>query len=310
MKILVTGGAGFIGSSLSLRLAQQSRNEIVIIDNLTTGFESYVPTSPNVVFYNGSVNDESFMHSIFLRHKFDIIFHYAALVGVQRTQNNPIDVLSDSYGFTNLFQLAALTGVKRVIYASSSEVYGEPVEIPQVEEITPLNSRLPYAVVKNLGEMFAKSYQKEYGMAYTILRFFNTYGPRQSHDFVVSRFIKAALKGAPLTIYGDGLQSRTFCYIDDNLDATLAILKKTGPGESQTVNIGNNIVYNICQLAELIINITRSDSRIEFLPPLKEGDMRRREPCINQMMTYLDRPLTSLEDGLTKMLPFYTESQP
>lgn len=302
MKILITGGAGFIGSSLAQTLSEASSNQIIIVDNLSTGYLYNIPISPNVVFINGSVNDNSFMRSVFLRHKFNFVFHYAALVGVERTQSNPINVLSDAEGFTNIFQLSAITGVKRIIFSSSSEVYGEPVEVPQVEDLTPLNSRLPYAVVKNLGEMFAKAYQKEYSMPFTILRFFNTYGPRQSPDFVISKFISAALKGSPLTIYGDGLQSRTFCYIDDNIAATLAILATTHPDESQTVNIGNDSVYSIYHIAETIIRLTGSESKIEFLPPLKEGDMRRREPCIKLMKSYLSRPLITLEDGLKKIL--------
>lgn len=298
MRFLITGGAGFIGSSLALKLSKDVRNTIVIVDNLLTGKLQYIPNSENVIFYNGSVNDSFFMQSIFLKHQFDFVFHYAAVVGVQRTLSEPITVLSDTKGLQNIYQLSALTGVKRFFYASSSEVYGEPVHIPQREEVTPLNSRLPYAVVKNLGEMFAKSYFQSYGLPYTILRFFNTYGPRQSEDFVISRFLKAAINNTPLTIYGDGSQSRTFCYIDDNIDTTLAILEKANAKECLTVNVGSDLVYDILTLAKEIISITKSKSEIIFLPPLKEGDMKRRQPCINIMKNFLKRPLISLEEGL------------
>src|SRR5437588_12842334 len=121
-------------------------------------------------------------------------------------------VLDDIKGIQNVLHLAKNTGVKRVFFSSSSEVYGEPVEFPQNEFTTPLNSRLPYAVVKNVGEAFLRSYKQEFDLDYTIFRFFNTYGPKQSSDFVMTKFIKAALANDRITIYGDGSQTRTFCY--------------------------------------------------------------------------------------------------
>lgn len=302
MIILITGGAGFIGSSLAHRLASDPNNSIVIVDNLLTGHASYVPSAPNVCFCEGSVNDSRFMRQLFMDYRFDIVFHYAAVVGVQRTLTNPLSVLSDVSGFENVFQLSALTGVSRVVYASSSEVYGEPVEVPQTEDHTPLNSRLPYAVVKNLGEMYCKSYFAEHNLPFTVLRFFNTYGPRQSSDFVISRFLKAALNGEPITIYGDGQQSRTFCYISDNIDATISIIANSTTDECHVINIGNHKQYTILELAQAVLSVTNSSSKIEYLPPLKEGDMLRRQPCIDRMCAYLDRPLISLETGLRSML--------
>jgi UDP-glucose 4-epimerase len=112
-----------------------------------------------------------------------------------------------------------------VFFSSSSEVYGEPVHLPQNEETTPLNSRLPYAIVKNVGESYFRSYFQEFGLKYTIFRFFNTYGPKQSPDFVMAKFIQAAQKNEDITLYGDGMQTRTFCYIDDNIDACLLTMK-------------------------------------------------------------------------------------
>ena len=158
-------------------------------------------------------------------YQFDYVFHYAAVVGVKRTTDNPVMVLRDLDGIKNVLDLCKNTGVKRIFFSSSSEVYGEPVELPQNEETTPLNSRLPYAVVKNVGESFCRSYQKEFGLDYTIFRFFNTYGSKQSTDFVISKFLNAALSNAPITVYGNGQQNRTFCYIDDNTECILTILE-------------------------------------------------------------------------------------
>jgi UDP-glucuronate decarboxylase len=234
-------------------------------------------------------------------YQFDYVFHYAAVVGVQRTLDNPIKVLEDIDGIRNILDLSKNTGVKRVFYSSSSEVYGEPVVLPQHEETTPLNSRLPYAVVKNVGESFFRSYQQEYGLDFTIFRFFNTYGPRQSDDFVLPKFLHAAQKNKDITIYGNGSQTRTFCYVDDNIETTLNSLNN-GKCINDTINIGNDEEVTILQLAEMIIKITGSSSKIIHLPPLKEGDMTRRQPDISKMKCILGRPLVSLEAGIRKML--------
>src|SRR5258706_5296588 len=193
MKVLITGGAGFIGSSLADALLQKEKYEIVLVDSLLTGRQENVPVHPQCRFIKCDVNNYNDIASIFLAFRFDYVFHYAAVVGVKRTLDNPVMVLNDLKGIQNVLDLSKNTGVKRIFFSSSSEVYGEPVELPQNEETTPLNSRLPYAVVKNVGESFLKSYHKEYGLNYTIFRFFNTYGTKQSVDFVVSRFIHAAI---------------------------------------------------------------------------------------------------------------------
>ncbi|MEJ5267837.1 MAG: NAD-dependent epimerase/dehydratase family protein, partial [Bacteroidales bacterium] len=165
----------------------------------------------------------------------------------------------------------------------------------------PLNSRLPYAIVKNLGEAYLRSYHKEYGTNFTIYRFFNTYGPKQSRDFVISKFLLAALKNEDITIYGDGSQTRTFCYIDDNVEACVKIAYQD-LFINDVVNIGNSIETPIIELAETIIKITSSKSKIVHLPPLPEGDMTRRCPDNSEMLKVLQRPLVSLEEGIKKML--------
>jgi UDP-glucuronate decarboxylase len=191
--------------------------------------------------------------------------------------------------------------VKRVFYSSSSEVYGEPVEIPQNELTTPLNSKLPYAIVKNIGEAYLRSYHQEYGLEFTIFRFFNTFGPKQSPDFVISKFIRLALTNRDIPLYGDGQQTRTFCYIDDNVDTCLNAFYQDA-FINDVLNIGSAHEITILELANLIIKVTKSDSRIIHLPALVEGDMKRRLPDNSKMMTLIDRPLLSLEEGLKKVL--------
>ncbi len=305
MNVLITGGAGFIGSSLAERLAEQADNYIVVLDNLLSGYVANVPQTRNIRFIKGDVNDYNTLSAIMHRYQFDYVFHYAALVGVQRTLSRPKDVLQDIKGIENILELSKNTGVERVFYSSSSEVYGEPVVLPQHEETTPLNSRLPYAVVKNVGECYFRSYQQEHGLDYTIFRFFNTYGPKQSIDFVISKFLEAALAGRDITLYGDGLQTRTFCYITDNLDFTESVLKEK-LFINDVVNVGNDVQYTILNLAELVIQVTGSTSTITYLPALPEGDMTRRQPDTHKMKSVLNREYISLEHGLKEILSSMT----
>lgn len=301
LKILVTGGAGFIGSSIVNKLCENKKYEVVVVDNLLTGDIERLQKRPNLKFIKADVNKLSDISTIFYSQHFDYVFHYAAVVGVKRTLKHPVMVLEDISGMKNILDLSKNTAVKRIFFSSSSEVYGEPVELPQNEMTTPLNSRLPYAIVKNVGEAFLKSYKQEYGLDYTIFRFFNTYGPLQSKDFVVSRFISAALKNEPITIYGDGVQSRTFCYVDDNVNACIKAFE-TDQMVNDIINIGSDVEIKVIDLAKLIIELTNSKSEIVHLPPLAEGDMSRRLPDTSKMKEMLGYEPISLRDGLKKLL--------
>ncbi|GAA4244685.1 NAD-dependent epimerase/dehydratase family protein [Winogradskyella damuponensis] len=303
-NILVTGGAGQLGSSIAAKLALKENVTVVIIDNLSTGEKSKIPKKENIKFIKADVNDYNDIISIFATFKFDYVFHFAAVVGVERTLENPINVLHDIDGIKNILSLSKNSGVKRVFYSSSSEVYGEPFEIPQNENTTPLNSRLPYAIVKNVGEAFLKAYQKENDLDYTIFRFFNTYGPFQSNDFVMPRFLKLAMNNQPIPIYGNGDQTRSFCYIDDNVDTCLKALYEDAY-VNDVLNIGNGDEISILHLAEKIIELTNSTSEIIFLPSLKEGDMTRRCPDITKMKSLLGRDLVTVEEGIMKMINHY-----
>jgi len=302
-NILVTGGAGFIGSALVSKLTEDKSIFVVVVDNLITGHQDNIPLSSrkNLLFIKEDVNNIKEMSDIFARYPFDYVFHYAAIVGVQRTLANPILVMNDIKGLRNIMSLSKNTGVKRIFYSSSSEVYGEPVELPQNEHTTPLNSRLPYAIVKNVGEAYLKSYKKEFDMDYTIFRFFNTYGPAQSREFVISNFISRALRNEEITIFGDGSQTRTFCYIDDNISTTINAFYND-LFVNDVVNIGSDVEISILKLANKVIELTNSKSKIAFLPPLDEGDMSRRNPDTKKMKTLLDKPMIGLDDGINRLL--------
>ena len=302
-KILVTGGAGFIGSALAEKLIANPDNYVVIVDNLSTGNIGKLPNLPknNWRFIKCDVNDYTEIAPVMTTYQFDYVFHFAAVVGVLRTQQYPVSVLRDIDGIKNVLSLSKNTTVKRVFFSSSSEIYGDPVEMPQNVYTTPLNSRLPYAVVKNIGEAFLRSYKQEYDLDYTIFRFFNTYGPKQSRDFVISKFMLAARNNRDITIYGDGLQTRTFCYIDDNVDTCLTAFydNKVVNG---VINIGGNREVTIQELAEIIIRETGSKSKIVHVDPLKEGDMRRRQPDNSDMKALLNRPLIKVDEGIRKII--------
>ncbi|MDO5981663.1 NAD-dependent epimerase/dehydratase family protein [Flavivirga spongiicola] len=303
-NILITGGAGNVGSTLASKLAEDENNFIVIADNLSTGSINKVPDLANVKLIKTNVNHYNDLVPIFGRYNFDYVFHYAAVVGVKRTLENPVMVLDDIEGIKNILSLSKNSGVKRVFYSSSSEVYGEPFEVPQNENTTPLNSRLPYAIVKNIGEAFFKSYYQEYGLEYTIFRFFNTYGPNQSEDFVLPKFIKAALQDKPIYIYGDGMQTRSFCYVEDNVETCIKAINDESC-INDVINVGSDIEQTILSLAQDVIKMTKSKSEIIHLPPLEEGDMTRRCPDISKMKTIINRDLISLEKGVQYLIDHY-----
>ena len=303
-KVLITGGAGNIGGSLARHLARDERYELIVVDNLQTGSTEKLPAaSPHVTFIRADVNSYADVAPIFTSYRPDYVFHYAATVGVARTLKNPMQVLNDIDGLRNVLTLSKGTGVKRVFYASSSEVYGEPVELPQREETTPLNSRLPYAVVKNLGEIYFRTYQREFGLPYTIFRFFNTYGPLQSEEFVISKFVSRAIRGEDLTIYGDGNQTRTFCYVDDSVEFQLLCLEKD-LFVNDTVNVGSDVEIRIADLAELVRGLLNPQVKTVHLPPLPEGDMQRRRPDNSRMKDALGRDLLPLRDGIVATAEF------
>jgi UDP-glucose 4-epimerase len=309
IKILVTGGAGNIASALITKLAANPANHITIADNLLTGDMAKVPLHlSNVQFIKCDVNNYNDIAPLFFANSFEYVFHFAAVVGVQRTLQNPLWVMNDIHGIEHVLNLSKSTGVRRIYYSSSSEVYGEPFEIPQNEHTTPLNSRLPYAIVKNVGEAFLRTYHKEFGLNYLIFRFFNTYGPNQSEDFVVPRFIRQAMANRDITIYGDGSQTRTFCYVDDNVEACINA-HLTGQIENDTINIGSDAECTIKTLAEKVIEITGSGSRIVYLPALEEGDMTRRKPDIAKMRQLLNHDLVPLETGISRLVEHFRQKE-
>jgi UDP-glucuronate decarboxylase len=303
IKVLVTGGAGNVGGALARKLAEDGKYQVVIIDNLITGNRSKLPGEHlhSWKFYKADVNDYNTLAPIMRNHRFDFVFHYAALVGVERTLANPVKVLQDLNGLRNICELCVETGVKRVFFSSSSEVYGEPLAYPQNEATTPLNATLPYAKVKSIGESFFSAYHQQHGLDYTVFRFFNTYGPLQSDDFVLAKFVRTALKGQDITVIGDGSQTRTFCYIDDNIYLTMQCLEK-GYFRNEILNLGNDNEISIRKLAELVVTTLGSSSHIVYLPAREEGDMTRRLPDLSKLRRVIPMNFVDLETGILKVV--------
>lgn len=302
--ILITGVAGNIGSYLALSLLDKKYN-VIGIDNFLTGKKEKLPNKSykNFKFIFGDVNNKNKISSIFRSYKIQFVFHFAAVVGVQRTQQFPLKVMNDINGTKNLLELSVKYKIKRFFYSSSSEIYGEPVKLPLHEENSPLNSRIPYSVVKNISENYVKIFQEEFNLNYTVFRFFNTFGPNQSEDFVIPKFVKLALNNLPIPIYGNGLQTRTFLYIDDNVDTIINCFEKN-LYVNDILNIGSNTEYRIINLAKKIIKLTNSTSKLKFLPALPRGDMRRRQPNNNKMKKALRRKFFNLNLALEKYINY------
>lgn len=309
MKILVTGGAGFIGSHLCEYLAKRG-DQVICIDNLSTGrLENIEHIKDKITFIKADANQFTILEPIFKENKLDAVFHYAAIVGVKRTLENPIDVLDDIKGTRNILKLALQYGKPKIIFSSSSEVYGEPVEIPETEN-GHTNAQLPYAVTKLYCEKLLEAYWQKYSLPTCSLRFFNVYGPRQEssdYGFVGGIFIKRALEGKAPIIFGDGTQTRDFVYIDDNIEAGIHALESYA-ANGEAINIGTGKPTTILDLAEEIIDLCGATEKIkpEFVPP--RDDVRHRFPDISKMRRLLNfRPKINLRDGLQKTIDWYKQ---
>jgi UDP-glucose 4-epimerase len=304
---LVTGGAGFVGSHVCEYLAKRG-DKVVCFDNLSTGkFENLTEARENMVFAQGDVNSRADLEKIFAEHRFDGIFHYAAIVGVKRTLQMPIEILEEVNGIRHILELALKNGKPKVMFSSSSEVYGEPVEIPETED-GHINAKLPYAVTKLYGEKMLEAYWEKHQLPTCSLRFFNVYGPRQdssSYGFVGGIFVKNVLEGKAPVVFGDGAQTRDFVYVDDNVKASVLAFESEKTN-GQVLNIGTGRPTTIFDLAQEVIFLCGKSGQIvpEFAE--KRDDVRHRFPDIRKMMTLLNfRPEISLQEGLKKLIAWY-----
>ena len=297
MKYLVTGGAGFIGSHLVEKLVGRG-DEVVILDNLSSGvIDNLFKSKENVMFNQGSILDRSILNR--LVSESDYVVHLAAALGVFNIINNPLDSLKTNLTGSEIVLEACNEFGKPVIVASTSEIYGKNDKVPLNEEDDriighPLKSRWSYSEAKAVDESLAYFYYLENKLPIRIVRFFNTVGPRQvgHYGMVVPRFVTAALKNEPLSVYGSGDQIRCFCHVDDAVRALLLVMDSE-KAVGQVFNVGNNQQITIMELAKKVIEITGSTSSIERIAYEKaypEGfeDMQRRVPDISKIKQVLD----------------------
>ena len=295
--ILIAGGAGFIGSFLTESLLEKGY-EITVVDDLSSGQESNLSKiRSDIEFVKSDISEFS------SQKHFDIIVNLASRASRVEWETLPVEVaLTNSKGNDNLIRLA-LRDKSLYVYASSSEIYGDPDIVPTPESyigrVSTIGSRSPYDEGKRFGEALIKSYEREYGLKNIIMRLFNTYGPRMRggnfYGRVVDRFIQQAMNGEPLTIYGNGNQTRSFTYVSDAVHAILLLLAKGSSGE--IYNVGNDKEIRILELADKVISTCKSRSSKLFLP-LPESDPLRRSADISKLKSLGFTHRVSLEKGI------------
>ena len=303
-RILVTGGAGFIGSHLCERLIDAG-HDVVCLDNYFTGRKS------NVAHLVGNPRFELLRHDVVMPVLLEVdqIYNFACPASPNAYQFNPVKTVKTSVmGAINMLGLAKLVKA-RILQASTSEVYGDPKVHPQVESywgnVNPIGIRSCYDEGKRVAETLMFGYHRQNGVDTKVIRIFNTYGPRMhEHDGrVISNFVVQALRGKPLSVYGDGRQTRSFCYVDDLVEGAIRMMDCddfTGP-----VNLGNPGEFTILELAKLVLKLTKSKSKIEY-KPLPSDDPVQRQPDISLAKKKLGWvPKIPLEDGLRRTVAYF-----
>ena len=303
MKILVTGGAGFLGSHLCERLVKEG-HDVTCLDNFVTGSPQNIVDIENLGLIRGDVSER-------LEGEYDQIYNMACPASPVAYQRDPLGtMMTNVMGMWNVLNLADWEK-SRVLQASTSEIYGDPSVSPQREtywgNVNPIGIRACYDEGKRAAETLCFDFVRQYGTEVRVARIFNTYGPRMAIDDgrVVSNFIVQALRGEPITIYGDGYQSRSFCYVDDLIEGLIRLMnydQSIGP-----VNIGNPIEFSMLELAEMVTEVTGSFSPIVF-KDLPQDDPKQRRPDISKARTALDwRPRVELFEGLEKTAAYFRE---
>ncbi len=300
--VLVTGGAGFIGSHLVERLLAAGRR-VIVVDSLVTGQRGNLPDNEKLTFLEYNISELEWTHDPALDVPIDRVFHLACPPSPVDFARLPVEIcLTCSFGTKQVIELAVAKKA-RLLYTSTSEVYGDPLEHPQVEEyrgnVSTDGPRSCYDEGKRFGEALIAAYRQRDGLDARVVRVFNTYGPRMRHadGRVVPAFLDQALDSRPLTVFGDGNQTRSFCYVDDLVNGILALMESD---YTKPVNLGNPDERTICELAKLVIELTNSKSGIER-KPLPTDDPKRRRPDITTAKRELGwEPKVELRDGLAR----------
>ena len=298
MKILVTGGCGFIGSHLVDKLIEKG-HRVAVVDDLSTGKKENL--NPEADFYNLDICD--FNKIKFLFKNIDFVFHLAAVPRVPISVEDPIGTSKvNILGTVNVFKAGIDAKVERIVFASSSSVYGNQAKLPLREDMK-LNPISPYALQKLTGEQFAKLFTELYKIPITSLRYFNVYGPRidfnSDYSLVIGKFLKLRAEGKPLTIYGDGEQTRGFCYVDDVVRANILAMESEKLKGGEVINISSGKSYSINYLADLI------GGEKQYFPP-RSGDVLHTKADIALAKKLLNwQPKVPFEEGLRKVQEWF-----
>lgn len=299
--VFITGGAGAIGSNLSVELLEFDPARVVILDNLSSGRRSLVPTDDRVRLYVGDVGDDEMLHLVFSENEIDIVFHLAANFANQNSVDHPRrDLATNGIGTLKLLEYAQRAQVERFLYTSSSCVYGGK-EAPLTEEDTDFNLDTPYAITKLLGERYVNFFHEFHGLPTVILRYFNAYGPGEfpgRYRNVIPNFFARAAQGLPLVITGTGQETRDFTFVGDNVRLTLQAAA-SDKGLGRVYNVASGVETSILELAERINDLTGNPAGIEFAPKRGWDNIPRRQADISRARDELGyRPQTKLKDGL------------
>ena len=306
--ILVTGGAGFVGGNLCKKLYNQGHT-IIAVDNLLTGYKKNLQElfgKPRFKFIEHDI-----IQPLVINQKIDWIFNLASPASPKRYQEDPVHTTKTSvFGIINMLDLAKQHNA-RILQASTSEVYGDPKQHPQTEDywgnVNPIGPRACYDEAKRCAETLCFDYHRKYGVQIKVIRIFNTYGPGMSPDDgrVVSNFIMQALQKKPITIYGNGSQTRSFCFVDDLVDGIIAMME-TGPEITGPINLGNPDEYTILELAEKVkVMIPGVEFCFKSLP---QDDPTKRKPNINRAKQLLNwQPKIALDEGLKRTIEYFTK---
>ncbi len=311
-KVLVTGGAGFIGSNLAAALISRGA-KVTIIDNLATGFrENLEEIKGDFEFVEGDLNDDATLKKA-LDGGIEIVFHQAALPSVPRSVDNPQETHAACVNATfNLLLKARDAGVRRLVYAASSSAYGNQATLPKVETMRP-EPLSPYAAAKLMGEYYCQVFSNVYNLETISLRYFNVFGPRQNpssmYSGVISRFIDALMSGKTPVIYGDGEQSRDFTFVANVIDANIKA-SQTTRGIGQVMNCSNGERISLNELLEVLKKITgKTDVGAEYQEE-RAGDVKHSQADNSRAKEYLDyEKLVGLEEGLRKTIDWWKQSR-
>lgn len=304
MKALVTGGAGFIGNHLANRLLSEGY-EVVVLDNFRQGNKLNKETIEAINLIEGDVRDERTVLEAASR--CDVIYHLAAVLGVDVVADNPIETMdTEVLGMRNVAKAALKHGAEKIVYSSTSGVYGKVAIQKAVDEEVEVSPRSSYSIAKRYNEIYLASLYKEKGIQSISVRYFNAYGPKQDCRMVIPRFFDQALRGLPLTVFGTGLQTRDFTYVDDMVEATIRAAEKVKGCE--IFNVANSREYSIKELAEMVVAICNSKSEIHFLNPPEDRydfEVERRFGSSDKIRAAVGfSPCTRLEEGLKRTLEY------